>query len=90
MESRKIMSLLSTLNTQPIIGIIGAVMASAVTPMDLLQTVAMVLGLAIAVVTLWIKILDLRKKLREMKFEVDDIEDVIESPDDSNGEKESD
>lgn len=75
MESRKIMSLLSNLNSQPLLGIIGAVMASAVTPMDLLQTIAMILGLAIAVVTLWIKILDLRKKLHEVKSEVDDIKD---------------
>lgn len=59
------MSILTELNSQPLIGIIGAVMASAVTPMDLLQTVAMILGLAIAVVTLWIKLLDLQKKLRE-------------------------
>lgn len=59
------MSLFTELNSQPLIGIIGAVMASAVTPMDLLQTVAMILGLAIAVVTLWIKLLDLQNKLRE-------------------------
>ncbi len=59
------MSLLSQISSQPVLGVMGAVMASAITPMDLLQTIAMVLGLAIAVVTLWIKILDLRKKLKE-------------------------
>lgn len=66
-------TVVDTISSKPELGIFGSLIGVALSPIEIISLVSAILGISVTVLTLIIKIIDIRQKMKRKSVAQDDI-----------------